>query len=223
MSFPEPIILNTGLNEPAEYAVIWLHGLGADGHDFETIVPQLDLPSHLNIRFIFPTAAEMFVGVAHQVMRSWYDFPSMNFREEVDEEGLASAVTYLHQLIEEQIKLGINSTHILLAGFSQGGAVILAGGLAYPKPLAGLMALSTYYPKAACHPFGRMKIKQPVQCPIFWGHGRYDDICPLLIAKASQAELKTLGYSIVKYDYPMAHQVCAEEIKQMSLFIQEVF
>jgi len=188
---PNYVILNTGLNEPAEYAVIWLHGLGADGHDFETIVPQLDLPSHLNIRFIFPTAAEMFVGVAHQVMRSWYDFPSMNFREEVDEEGLASAVTYLHQLIEEQIKLGINSTHILLAGFSQGGAVILAGGLAYPKPLAGLMALSTYYPKAACHPF--------------------------------EAELKTLGYSIVKYDYPMAHQVCAEEIKQMSLFIQEVF
>ncbi|MBD3612755.1 MAG: carboxylesterase [Hydrogenovibrio crunogenus] len=212
-----PIILEP--NAKADACVIWLHGLGADGHDFENIVPELGLPDDHTVRFVFPTASKMPVTVnLGNEMTAWYDIRSLNLIHDVDWEGIDQSVAFLHDLIESQISSGIASDKILLAGFSQGGVVILNAGLTFEKPLAGMMALSTYFPD----PEGRQdEYLQSKSCPIFMAHGMDDPVCPFFVAEQSRQTLMELGFQPQWHTYPMQHQVCLDEIQDMAAFVHQ--
>ena len=204
----------------ADFSVIWLHGLGADGHDFEPIVPELELS--LAIRFIFPHAPEIPVSINNgMVMPAWYDIKSTQINQLEDKDGIAHSQHAVLALIENEIKRGIPSDKIILAGFSQGGAIALHTGLRYQKPLAGIMGLSTYLPlthtlEQEIHPANR-------ETPILLTHGLYDQIIPLALAEESNACLQQFGYSPEFHTYPMEHSVCVEEIADMSTWIKKRF
>ena len=217
-----PIILQTGTSEP-EFCVIWLHGLGADGHDFEPIVRELNLPAHLNIRFIFPHAPMIPVTINNgYVMRAWYDIPAMDIGSLQDETGIRKSEQFLIQLIQDQIAQGISSEKIVLAGFSQGGAVILQTGLRLNQPLAGLMALSTYLPLAQT--LETEKSSENAKTPIFMGHGDSDPVIKPELAYLSRSRLEQQGYELEWHEYRhMQHSVCAEEINHISAWLQKVF
>lgn len=211
----QPIILDS--IQPAQYAVIWLHGLGADGHDFESIVPELGL-ADCPIRFIFPHASKQPITLNEgMMMPAWYDFTSMDFINEVDWSGIQASQTMVDGLIQAQIQSGIASDRILLAGFSQGGVMALVTGLQFVQPLAGIMALSTYLPS------GITEIKQTLDVPILQVHGEQDPICSLANAQQSYQVLCQLGFQPQWQTYPMAHQVCAPEIARISDFIRSCF
>src|SRR4051812_30127782 len=186
----ETIEIETGARPYA--AVIWLHGLGADGHDFEPIVPELRLPAALQLRFIFPHAPVRPVTINQRMrMRAWYDIFQLGPGRE-DEAGIGESASAVQQLMHEQIKQGINSRRIVLAGFSQGGAIALHTALRYSSPLAGVLALSTYLPLAASLQ-GEMR-EENRKVPIFMAHGSYDDVIPLLRAEQSRKALGDAGY-----------------------------
>ena len=191
-------------------AVIWLHGLGADGHDFEPIVPQLQVP--IPIRYIFPHAPQRPVTVnGGYVMRAWYDIISFDLtRRREDADGIRESAQQLESLIEREIDKGISPQRIVLAGFSQGGAIALHTGLRYPQRLGGILALSTYLPLAdtvasEAHPANR-------DIPIFMGHGSEDTVIPLPHALISHRLLAGLGYAVEWHSYVMPHSLCNEEI-----------
>ncbi|MDG4812651.1 carboxylesterase [Hydrogenovibrio sp. 3SP14C1] len=211
-----PIVLEP--ETKADACVIWLHGLGADGHDFENIVPELQLPADHTIRFVFPTAGKMPVTVnLGSEMTAWYDIRSLDLLNDVDWEGVDNSVQFVHTLIESQISSGIESDRIILAGFSQGGMIILNAGLTFEEPLAGMMALSTYFPE----PRGTGAFfLQPKSCPVFMAHGMNDPVCPFVAAEQSRQTLIGLGLQPQWHTYPMQHQVCLEEIKDMGSFIR---
>lgn len=193
------------------WTVIWLHGLGADGHDFEPIVPQLIDPSWPAIRFVFPHAPIRPVTINNgMAMRAWYDILGQHINQKQDEVGIRQSIRSLDELIERENNRGIPSQHILLAGFSQGGAIVLAGGLRHKHSLGGIIALSTYLP---LHEKILME-KSPtnMSVPIFMAHGSHDTMVPLILGTMSRDFLTQLGYAISWYSYPMAHQVCMEEI-----------
>lgn len=203
----------------ADACVIWLHGLGADGHDFENIVPELELPEDHSIRFVFPTAGKMPVTVnLGSEMTAWYDIRSLDLLSDVDWEGVDQSVQFVHELIESQISSGIESDKILLAGFSQGGMVILNAGLTFEKPLAGMMALSTYFPTPNS---AGENFLQPKTCPVFMAHGMDDPVCPFFVAEQSRQKLIELGLQLQWHTYPMQHQVCLDEIKDMAAFVRQ--
>ena len=209
----DAIRIETGRDPQA--AIIWLHGLGADGHDFEPIVPEIELEKP--VRFVFPHAPIRAVTINQGMrMRAWYDILQLGGGPE-DEAGLRASQKLADALIREQ---GLPASRIVLAGFSQGGAIALLAGLRYPERLAGLMALSTYLPLAPKLATERAAANGDV--PIFMAHGRYDDLIPIDRAQASRAALEKLGYPVEWHDYPMPHAVCAPEIADISSFLARV-
>ena len=209
----ETIEIETGPRPEA--AVIWLHGLGADGHDFEPIVPELRLDKA--VRFIFPHAPIQPVTINNGMrMRAWYDILQFGGGPE-DEQGIRASQALIENLIAGEKKKGIQAGKIMLAGFSQGGAIVLQTGLRHAERLAGIMALSTYLPISNTLEKEKSKINQDL--PIFMGHGTYDDIIPLAKAEASKNLLVKAGYPVEWRTYPMPHSVCPEEIGHISEFL----
>ena len=198
-----------------EAAVIWLHGLGADGHDFEPIVPELELDK--SVRFIFPHAPIRPVTINQGMrMRAWYDILQLGGGPE-DEAGLRASQKITEELIRAQ---GLPASRVVLAGFSQGGAIVLQTALRYPERLAGVMALSSYLPLAGTLAAERSEANRDV--PIFMAHGQYDDLIPPQRARASREYLEKLGYQIEWHDYPMPHSVCVPEIADISTFLSRI-
>lgn len=198
-------------------AVIWLHGLGADGHDFEPIVPELGLGKDLGIRFIFPHAPEKPITINRgYVMRAWFDILEPGKERAVDFGQLLVSAAEVHKLIDREIARGIASENIVLAGFSQGGAVCYQAALTYDKPLAGLLALSTWFPTAdsiAMHPANSA-------LPVSVHHGTEDPVLPMWMADNSIGYLNDLGLKPGFQTYPMPHSVCEQEIRNISVFLR---
>lgn len=198
----------------ASHAVIWLHGLGADGHDFEPVVPELQL-ADMPVRFIFPHAPIQPVTINGGMhMRAWYDIRSPQIQQDEDESGIRRSQTLLENLITREGERGIPGQQIILAGFSQGGAIALQTGLRYAEPLGGILALSTYLPLVASLEQERSEANNAT--PIMMAHGRFDPIVPLSLAEDSRYFLQQAGYQIEWKVYPMQHQVCMEEIQDIS-------
>jgi len=215
----QPIIIETSENPTA--AVIWLHGLGADGNDFVPIVPELGLPDDLGIRFIFPNAPLQPVSCnGGYVMRSWYDIYSLDDFDREDKNGLMQSQQTVEQLIQNENNRGINPDRIILMGFSQGGAVVLHTGLRHSQRLAGIGALSTYLPLRG--DVIKEKHQANADVPIFMAHGSHDQVVRYEHGDASCKLLQQLGYSVDWFSYPMEHNLCAEEIDDISTWIQHV-
>ncbi|MCH9644547.1 MAG: dienelactone hydrolase family protein [Gammaproteobacteria bacterium] len=207
--------------ESATAAVIWLHGLGADGYDFADLVPQLDFARRDQTRFIFPHAGMRPVTInGNMPCRAWFDILSLSSIDKEDGAGVELAQQTLLQLIADQEQAGIASERIVLAGFSQGGAVALYTGLRFDKPLAGILALSTYMPlidtfKGENYPTNK-------NVPILQVHGEYDDLLPIQLAEHTEERLKKQDYSVEWKTYPIGHQVCIEEIHAVSDWLDRV-
>ncbi|MGV6492341.1 alpha/beta hydrolase [Stenotrophomonas rhizophila] len=218
-------MLDTVINETGtdpQWAVLWLHGLGADGHDFAPIVPELLRPHWPAIRFVFPHAPVQPITINNGLpMRAWYDIVSMDFRSRADAAGVDASVQLLDALIEQQVAAGIPAERILLAGFSQGGAVILSAMLRRTRPLAGVIALSTYLPD----PENAVARRAPegIQPPVFMAHGTQDPVIPQAIGAHSAQTLKDLGIVVEWHSYPMAHQVCSEELQALGDWLDRRF
>lgn len=214
---PDAIEIETG-EDPAA-SIIWLHGLGADGHDFEAIVPELELP-RAPIRFVFPHAPMQPVTInAGMVMRAWYDVSDAAIRRE-DEAGVRASQALLEGLIAREKQRGSAAGRIVLAGFSQGGAIALQTGLRHAERLAGIMALSCYLPIADKFADEAHRANRGV--PVFMGHGTQDPVVPLARAAESRELLERAGYGIEWHDYPMPHSVCIEEIRDISAWLRRV-
>ena len=197
--------------------MIWLHGLGADGHDFEPIVPELELPSMPAVRFIFPHAPVRPVTINGSAkMRAWYDIdPRAPLAGEADIRASAAAI---EELIDEQVAQGIATKRIVLAGFSQGGVIALQLGLRYREPLAGIMALSTYLHDPE-HVIDGISLEN-AGIPIFMAHGLMDPMIAITRAITSREALRALDYQIEWHEYAMAHSVCLEEIKDIGRWLR---
>jgi phospholipase/carboxylesterase len=210
----EAVEINTGANPRA--SVIWLHGLGADGHDFESIVPELELDQP--VRFVFPHAPVRAVTINQGMrMRAWYDILQFGPGPE-DEAGVRASQKLVAEMIAAEKARG--SGKIVLAGFSQGGAIVLQTALRHGERLAGVLALSTYLPLHRTLETERNPANHEV--PIFMAHGQYDDIIPLKRAEQSRQLLERLGYKVQWRAYPMPHSVCPEEIADISAFLREI-
>jgi phospholipase/carboxylesterase len=202
------------------HAVIWLHGLGADGNDFVPVVKQMKLP-RLGIRFVFPHAPMRPVTInGGFVMRAWYDIAYQELAFKEDERGLRDSQKLIEDIIARENARGIPSNRIVLAGFSQGGVMTLQVGLRQPKRLAGLMALSAYLPMSPMIEIERNVASASV--PIFMGHGIADNIVPLALGTMSRDTLSKLGYEVEWHQYPMPHSVCAEELADISAWLKRV-
>ena len=216
MSLLETVEIATG--DHPEAAVIWMHGLGADGNDFVPIVRELDLSECPEIRFVFPHAETMPVTINNgYVMRAWYDILGMDLVRREDEIGLRKSQQQIEQLIAREIERGIPAERIILAGFSQGCAMTLQTGLRYSKKLAGMLCLSGYLPLADKLPAERSDAN--FSTPIFMAHGRVDPVVQIARAETSRDFLKSLGYAIEWKDYSMPHSVCEEEIDDIGQVI----
>ena len=215
-----PLVIETGSQTP-DSCVIWLHGLGADGHDFEPIVPELGLDPSLNIRFIFPHAPMIPVTINQGfVMRAWYDIRENRIEAEQDEAGIRQSAQVLGQLIEEQVESGIVSERIVLAGFSQGGAIALFTALRYPRQLAGAMVLSSYMPLSSSLVHERNDANSGI--PIFLVHGSDDPVIPVDLAYLTRGQLEQEGYAPEWHEYRgMAHSVSAQEIFDIAGWLQK--
>ena len=201
-------------------SVIWLHGLGADGNDFAPIVPQLNLSLDFGVRFIFPHAPAIPVTInSGYVMPAWYDIKQVDVDRHVDNEQLEESASRIHDLIDREIERGIQSTRIIVAGFSQGGAVSFEAALSYEQPLAGIMALSTYFATV-----GTIKINAIQQSiPILICHGEHDPVVSESLGKRSRASLEKLGFDPEYHSYPIEHSVCSQEIEDIGNWISRVF
>lgn len=206
---------------PARAAVIWMHGLGADAHDFEPIVPELGLDPALAVRFIFPNAPRQPVTINQgMVMPAWYDILTLDIPRREDAEGLRASQRAIERLMAREQERGIAAEKILLAGFSQGGAMALHTGLRYPQRLAGIVALSCYLPLR--NSVDEERHPSNADVPIFIAHGSYDPVIPVSYGKASHHQLEALGYKPEWHEYPMEHSVVLEEIKAIGAFLNRV-
>jgi phospholipase/carboxylesterase len=202
-------------------SVIWLHGLGANGHDFEPVVPELQLPDELGVRFIFPHAPIRSVTINNGMqMRAWYDVRNVDLRSQEDTTGIVESAGIIKNLIDEEIAGGIPASKILLAGFSQGGAISLHTGLRYPDKLAGLLILSAYLPLPD-HLINEASMANK-SVAIMMLHGLYDTIIPVAASKQSCEFLQQLGYKIDWRSYPMEHAVCMEEIQTIGNWLKSL-
>ena len=219
MSELDSIIIETQAQPDA--TVIWLHGLGADGNDFVPIIDQLQLPSQLAIRFIFPHAPVRPITINQGYhMSGWYDISSLSIVEQEDEAGIKESSAILKQLCEEQEAQGISASRIVLAGFSQGGVIALHCGLRYTKPLAGIMALSTYL--ALPETLENEISDCAIETPIFMGHGRQDDVVAYLYGKQCVEQLEAQNLEVHWHEYEMGHAVCLEEIDHIRQWLTEI-
>jgi len=202
------------------HAVIWLHGLGADGNDFAPIVPELVSRQWPALRFVFPHAPVRPVTINGGMrMRAWYDIKGARIEDKQDEAGIRESIAQLDALIAREGERGIVPQRVLVAGFSQGGAIALAGGVRHAQRLAGIIALSTYLPLqeiTAAESSGAN-----VSTPIFMAHGSSDPVVPQALGSASRDALAALGHAVDWHSYPMAHQVCAQEVADLRAWIGE--
>ena len=212
----ETLEIETGASPRA--GVIWLHGLGADGHDFEPIVPELGMPAAPGVRFVFPHAPLQPVAINRgAVMRAWYDV-TVDGRQ--DAAGIRASQARVEALIARERGRGIAAPSIVLAGFSQGGAMALQAGLRHPERLAGILALSCYLPLPETLEREASQANRDV--PIFMAHGTQDPLIPLSWAMRSRDRLAALGYAVEWHEYPMPHSVCAEEIADIGRWLRAV-
>ncbi|MBN7820854.1 alpha/beta hydrolase [Bowmanella yangjiangensis] len=206
----------------ADAVVIWLHGLGDSGNGFAPIVPELKLPESLNVRFLFPHAPVRPVTINNGMqMRAWYDIKSLDFENRADIEGVTESMALVRELVEAQMASGIPSERILLAGFSQGGVIAYHLGLRFEHKLAGIMALSTYM----CQPekLAEQRHSANQNTEILVAHGLYDEVVPCALGKAAFSLLESLNYPVKWRDYPMQHNVCLEEIQEISQWLSKRF
>ncbi|HEV8078887.1 MAG TPA: carboxylesterase [Marinobacter sp.] len=199
-------------------SVIWLHGLGANGHDFEPVVPELGLPDDAAVRFIFPHAPNLPITInGGMSMPAWYDIQAMDIDRIIDTEQLMASAHAVGKLVDREIERGIASEHIVIAGFSQGGAVAYELGLTYPKRLAGILALSTYFATA------KSVKPSPANAgiPINIYHGTADPMVPETLGLRSLEALKAMGYQPAYMTFPMEHSVCMEESQEIGKFIRK--
>ena len=202
-------------------SVIWLHGLGADGHDFVPIVKELHLPQSMAVRFIFPHAPMQPVSINNgMVMRAWYDIATENLDRKPDNQGVLQSTQAINELIADEVARGIAANRIILVGFSQGGAIALTAGTRHPETLGGIMALSTYLPMPEELATKASRANQ--QIPILMVHGEQDSVIPMAMAKASFGALIAQGYAVQWQQYPMAHSVCGEEMGVISEWLQKL-
>ncbi|HBS62615.1 MAG TPA: carboxylesterase [Stenotrophomonas sp.] len=205
-----------------QWSVIWLHGLGADGHDFAPIVPELVRPHWPALRFVFPHAPVRPITINNGVpMRGWYDIVGMDFRSRADMAGVQESVVQLDALIAREIERGIAPEKIFLAGFSQGGAIILTAALSRTAPLAGLIALSTYLPDPETA--AAQRAPDGIRPPVFMAHGAQDPVIPQPIAAHTAQTLTALGFPLEWHSYPMAHQVCGDELQALGDWLDARF
>jgi phospholipase/carboxylesterase len=213
----ETLEVETGARPTA--AVIWLHGLGADGHDFEPIVRELDLPDALAVRFVFPHAPMQAVTInGGAVMRAWYDIYNRDGARREDDAGVRRSQASVEALIQREKSRGVPASRLVLAGFSQGGAIALQTGLRHPERLAGIMALSTYLPLASTLAAEASGANRDV--PIFMAHGQHDPLIPIERAMISRDALRKAGYDVEWHEYPMEHSVCYEEIGDIGAWLR---
>jgi phospholipase/carboxylesterase len=215
----QTIEIETG--EHPDAAVIWLHGLGADGNDFVPIVNELGLPGELRVRFVFPHAPMMPVTInGGYVMRAWYDVSFDGVQKRPDEAGIRKSQAAVEALLAREGARGIPDERIVLAGFSQGGAITLHTGLRHARRLAGLMALSSYLPLP--HLLAAERAAANAAVPIFMAHGADDPVIAIDLATSSAATLRELGYAVEWREYPMQHSVCMEEIAHIGAWLRRV-
>ena len=196
----------------ADSCVIWLHGLGASGHDFEPMVPFLGLPDSLQTRFVFPHAPERPVTVNQgYVMRAWYDITEVSINTRTDHPGIKSSVDQIHALIDREIDQGVSSDRVILIGFSQGGVIAAQAGFGYRSRIAGIVALSTYLADPGSIPEGNL--------PIFLGHGQADPIVPFSLGEQARDRLNQCGYDVSWHSYDMEHSVSMDEIRDIGNWI----
>lgn len=213
-------MLETGPNP--QHAVIWLHGLGADGHDFEPIVPQLSSAASRPVRFIFPHAPVRPVTInGGMAMRAWYDILGMSIDRDQDQAGIHASLAAVDALIDEQLAAGIAPGRMVLAGFSQGGAIALRCGLARSEALAGVIALSCYLLEAST--LAQWGHSASARVPVFMGHGSQDPVVPLALGQAAADQLQAAGYPLRWLTWQMPHSVCLDEVRAVDQWLEEVW
>ena len=205
-----------------QWTVLWLHGLGADGHDFAPIVPELVRRDWPALRFVFPHAPTRAVTINGGArMRAWYDIRDFDLANRADAQGVEDSIVQVEALIAREAERGVPASRLLLAGFSQGGAIALAAGLRRREPLAGLIGLSTYLPM---HDRAAQQLAtQATSQPVFMAHGLQDPVVPYAAGEMSAALLRDLGFAIDWHRYPMPHSVCAEEIRDLGDWMSRRF
>jgi phospholipase/carboxylesterase len=214
----DSIVKETAKNPNA--AIIWMHGLGADGGDFADIAPELGLPQTAGIRFVFPHAPVMPVSInGGYRMRAWYDISNMNLAKNPDIEGIEENSKLVAELVDAEIKKGISSERIILIGFSQGGVMALHTAVHYPKKLAGAASLSSYFPTTDTMPRDNANAK----IPIFFGHGNYDGVVPEPLGLKAFEFFKANGNPVERHVYDMQHSVCMEELASLGKWIANTF
>ena len=218
MALPDCVEVVSG--ETPVGSVIWLHGLGADGHDFEPIVPELRLPADLPLRFVFPHAPTRPVTInGGMVMRAWYDIVTLDAEGRADADGVRESTAILEELIAREMERGIPADRIVIAGFSMGGAIAINTALNTARGLAGLMALSTYLPL----PSEVDGTSGSRDLPVFMAHGSFDPMLPMQWGQLSAKKLEETGFSVEWHEYPMAHAVCPQEIADIREWLLRVF
>ncbi|MGY6567029.1 MAG: alpha/beta hydrolase [Halomonadaceae bacterium] len=216
MSHPGELIIEPRSGRPADACVFILHGLGADGHDFEPLVPALTLKEGLDVRFILPHAPRLPVTInGGMVMPAWYDIYEMSLDRRVDTRQLVASAERIQALVQEQIDHGIDSRRIILAGFSQGGAVAYQAALSFPSPLGGLLAMSTYFATAETIELNEANRGLPIEIH----HGSFDPVVPEALGKAAQQRLQSLEYPVNYRSYPMAHAVCPQQVGDIAAWL----
>ena len=213
------IVEHNPSQQQVDKAVIWLHGLGASGHDFEPVVPQLGLSRDMAVRFIFPHAPNIPVTInGGMVMPAWYDILEMSLERKVDTAQIERSAQQIRDLIQREIEHGVAPHNIVIAGFSQGGAVAYHVALSYPQRLAGLMTLSTYL--ATNDSLKYSDINKDI--PILIEHGTQDPVVPIILGQQAKQVLTDKGYSVEYHTYPMAHQVCMPQIQNIGRWLNTV-
>lgn len=215
----DTIEIETGVNPTA--AVIWMHGLGADAHDFEPVIPILDFGPRRPVRYVFPNAPVRQVTLnGGMAMRAWYDLLSMDRNAPEDEAGIRDSAAGIDALIEREVERGIAPAQIVMAGFSQGGAMALFTALRFAHPLAGVLALSAYLPLAGA--VFEERTEANANLPIFMAHGEVDAVVPINFARNSRKRLTQLGHAVEWREYPMPHSVSPEELLHIKAFLDRV-
>lgn len=216
----ETVEVTTG--DTPDASVVWLHGLGADGHDFEPIVPWIKWPGAPAIRFVFPHAPVRPVTVNGGMrMRAWYDIRGLQIDRDQDEAGIVDSIGLASRLVHREQERGIDPGRIVVAGFSQGGAIAIQAALRYPERLAGVIALSTYLLLEQRLADERHDANE--RLPVFYGHGSSDPIVPAVLGEHAVAALRGMGHDVESHTYPMQHAVCPEEIAHVAGWLQKRF